>query len=31
MPTIGIDFKMKTVMLNKKRVKGQVVSEIHII
>ena len=26
MPTIGIDFKMKTVMVNKKRVKVQVVS-----
>ena len=28
MPTIGIDFKMKTVVVNKKRMKIQVVSSM---
>ena len=30
MPTIGIDFKMKTIAINGKRVKVQVVREIFI-
>lgn len=31
MPTIGIDFKMKTIVINDKRVKVQVVSIIYFI